>query len=81
MFTGNDRRNLDEDGLVTRELRWETFKNWPKTAKVKALDVWNGGLYYTGFMDFASCFECDVDLTFKASDNPWRLHVEYSPLC
>ena len=66
----------------TKELRLETFKNWPCSDIITPDELADAGFFYTGMYDHARCFQCTGTIgNWESGDNAWAAHAIYFPKC
>ena len=63
-------------------VRITTFENWPRALPIKAHDLCQAGLFYTGRSDTVQCFYCSGKLhNWGIPDNPAIEHARHYPDC
>lgn len=67
---------------ATREVRKESFNQWPPDIPQNVASLVDAGFYYTGTTDSVKCFQCGGGLkNWEATDVPWEEHARWFPDC
>ena len=71
----------EESSYKSKEIRRETFYNWPvEFLHMNLLAA--SGFYYTNYKDVLCCSLCHVRLgQWKQEDNPFKEHKRWSQAC
>ncbi|EHB15041.1 Baculoviral IAP repeat-containing protein 1 [Heterocephalus glaber] len=73
----------DSDSIFTNEeLRWDTFKNWPRASLPTVEALVKAGLSYRGVEDQVQCFSCGGCMkAWQEGDDPLADHTKYFSSC
>lgn len=78
----NSRNGVYSSHYASLGNRLKSFKDWPKSLKVKPKDLAEAGFFYTGTGDKTMCFYCGMGCKdWEETDDPWVEHAKWAPKC
>lgn len=74
--------SLTYETIYSKNIRLNSFVNWPETLKQKPIDLANAGFIYLGFSDVVRCYTCGLILhKWVFEDNPMEQHALWNNKC